>query len=931
MNYSARPHLFFIPLFVIGLALAAWAYISIDRSGSEAEEPITTSHEDRDKDATKQARSEFFYRMLRDPQTQTIPSNIRRRELAYASTLPKRGHSPAKGGVMQLFNWHEAGPHDLGGRTRAVAVDRTNANVILAGGVAGGIWKSTDGGASWSIKTRPEDPAGVTFITQDPTDSNRWYATAGEYLGSNPDRGAKAFYFGPGFFTSTDNGETWDLVEITQNPTEFDSPFDFASKILVSPTTGSVFIASNGYSLIRTSPIDRKLTQVLGKTTFPIWTDFDIDSNGAIIAVTSEGFQPSSEAEKPGVFYSTDDGVNWQDLTPDDYPAAPDRSVIAFAPSDPDVAYMWTFTGVSNSSSNAFGQEEEMLFYAFDLSAGTSENRTANLPDFGGQVGQLYSQAGFDMAIAVKPDDPDFVLIGGTNLFRSRDGFATPANSLTENWIGGYATLNNISQYANHHADQHALFFAPQNPNALWSGHDGGLSYLPDVTSTSNTVPWQTKNDGFNVTQFFHVAIANEGGDDRIFGGTQDNGSPFFRFDDVSMTSTISTDLTFGDGGHAFLGATYALGSNQEGKLQAFQYDETGDLQFIGVITPSGAANQLFVNPLAVDRLDESILYYPGGRVLWRRQPGTPASANWDQLTNFGVPEGFDITALESGVHGAASVVYAGASGDQQPMLLRLDDAGTSTAAATMLTLPAAAGAYIHDIAVNPNNGDEILVAISNYNIVGLYHSSDAGATFTEVEGNLTGDAEQPGPSIRSVAILPLGTATAYLAGTSTGLYTTETLSGAATSWVQEATESLGHTIVESIATRPSDGRVVVATHGRGIFVGLPLQPVANEPETDARPHIFTLDQNYPNPFNPSTTLSFTLSEPSTVTLVVIDVTGRQIDTLLDKALKEPGSHTVPFHAGALPSGAYLYRLEASPLSGSDQTYSAGKTMILSK
>jgi hypothetical protein len=72
----------------------------------------------------------------------------------------------------------------------------------------------------------------------------------------------------------------------------------------------------------------------------------------------------------------------------------------------------------------------------------------------------------------------------------------------------------------------------------------------------------------------------------------------------------------------------------------------------------------------------------------------------------------------------------------------------------------------------------------------------------------------------------------------------------------------------------------------------------------------FRLEQNYPNPFNPSTTIHFSLPQREHVTLQVFDVNGRKVMTLVDDELHS-GEHEVVFDAGNLPSGVYIYRLQA--------------------
>ena len=891
----------------------------------------------RPESTTKKARSDYYLRMLRDPKTGKIPRSIRKRELAYSSQLPNRAMLSAK---RPTITWQEAGPNDVGGRTRALAVDRTNSNVILTGGVAGGIWKSIDGGASWELKSDPDALLSVTFISQDPRPGNtqRWFATTGEFVGSNSDRGFTAPAYGQGLYMSEDSGETWESIASSANPTRLDSPFDIGIKVLVSPVTGTIFTASQAFSINRIVEPGMQATQVLGTAILPEWTDFDIASDGSLIAVTGSPLVPSN-MESPGVFYSTNDGVSWEDITPDNYPSAPGRSVITFAPSDPSVAYLWTFTGQITSSNNAFEEEEEMLFYKISLPQGTAEDRTANLPNFGGRVGQLYTQGGYDMVIAVKPDDPNDVFIGGTNLYRSRDGFATSSSApggIGRTWIGGYAIVNNVSQYSNHHPDQHALFFVPQNPNALWSGHDGGLSFVSDVVSAGNSMPWQDMNNGYNVTQFYHVALSSDPSDDRILGGTQDNGSPFFRFDTSSSNSSSSNDLSSGDGGYAYLGATYGLASTQLGELIRLNYSEPSPPLFGGIITPPGASNQLFINPFAVDQLNERVVYYPGGAQLWRGT-GVPVSTSWSMLSNVMLPQGYIISTLSSGIrfndNSQASVLYLGASGsDVPPQILRLDDATSSTMAPVDISIAGAASdAYVHGIAVNPEDGDEILVVFSNYNITGLYHSTDGGASYAAVEGNLEGTENLPGPSLRSAAILPLPSETLYVLGTSTGVYSTNTLSGDATTWTLEAASELGHGIVEYVTVRPSDGRIAVATHGRGIFIGSTQNLVSIEDESPSTAESFALHPNYPNPFQGSTTITYSLKEASQVSLNLYDVSGRLVRPLLSGSTNAAGSHSIRLDAGTLPSGTYIYKLEAVSLHSTNTVFNESRVMVLAR
>ena len=99
-------------------------------------------------------------------------------------------------------------------------------------------------------------------------------------------------------------------------------------------------------------------------------------------------------------------------------------------------------------------------------------------------------------------------------------------------------------------------------------------------------------------------------------------------------------------------------------------------------------------------------------------------------------------------------------------------------------------------------------------------------------------------------------------------------------------------------------------------FTGVPVD--LNEPEDDHEDDEVAarvaseqaMVESYPNPFNPSTTIRFTLAEAGAVRLEVFDVLGRRVALLVDASL-EAGVHEAVFEAGALPSGVYLYRMQA--------------------
>ncbi len=822
---TSRRRLFSI-LTLTGFLLALF-FISIPPSAPDVDVVAEKRASKLEKQQRKKARADYFHRLLRDPTTDEVPANIRNRELAFAKTLPQNASKAAL--------WDELGPNNVGGRTRALAIDVNNPNIIIAGGVSGGIWKSTNGGQSWVLKTDLDESHSVTWVVQDPRpgNTNVWYHASGEFSG-NSARGNGANFFGSGIWKSVDNGESWQLLPATLpgNLTQFDHVFDFVSRLEINPATGSLFVTTNCCGLFRSLDGGNSFEQVLGGTNEHEYTDVSVSGNGEVVMAVLSQTGGAAPSTSPGIHVSLQDGAvgTWVDVTPDDFTTAHQRSVSAFAPSDPNVAYLMTFTGfTTDGGQNFYEVDDDVRVYRFDfdLDQGVvnQSNRSANMPmNLGTAGGVLTTQGSYDMILAVKPDDPDFVVFGGTNLYRTRDGFTTPVG--LNDWIGGYSPANpNVyAQYPSHHPDQHSLVFDPSNPNRLWSGHDGGIG-TADVTAA--TVNWTSQNNAYNVTQFYHVSIHDDANDERIVGGAQDNGSPFMV---LSASSNSLLDVSSGDGAFAYLGDDFMYSSSQQGNVIQVTYGSNAQAPGIdfpengrALVVPPNAQGQLFIHPFEVDPQDENTIYYPVQNTLWRNTNLSAAPNNdgtlpgWEQ---FNFQANGVISALAASRDATVpNRLYFAASSNGQPQVARVEEANGASPQAFDVSIPqAVAGAYANCIAVNPRNADELLVVMSNYNIVGLFHSTDAGGSWTAVEGNLEGNANTPGPSLRCATILPTGNETQYLLATSTGLFSTTSLNGGSTVWEQEAGTELGNVVVSYITSRPSDGRVVAATHGRGFF-----------------------------------------------------------------------------------------------------------------
>src|SRR5262249_13860578 len=127
---------------------------------------------------------------------------------------------------------------------------------------------------------------------------------------------------------------------------------------------------------------------------------------------------------------------------------------------------------------------------------GIWSNRSGNLP------GDISTQTGYDMLVHVKPDDENFVLLGGTNLYRSTSGFATYGVTV----IGGYGFFPGLT----HHPDRPPGGFSPADPDVYYSTDDGGISKAPDIQLAN--MDWLSLNHGYDVTQFYSVSLSPDPG-----------------------------------------------------------------------------------------------------------------------------------------------------------------------------------------------------------------------------------------------------------------------------------------------------------------------------------------------------------------------------------------------------------------------------------
>lgn len=846
------------------------------------------------------ARAEMELLMLRDPASGRIPPGIRRRELALARTLPlraTRGRSEGdRASRAAAITWTERGPRNVGGRTRAFAVDVASPGVLIAGSVAGGLWRSTDDGASWSLRTAPGQLHGITCLAQDrrPGRTHVWYAGTGEIRGSTTnDTRWGSLYRGDGIFKSVDGGLSWSLLPATVSGTpQVSDAFDFVVDLATNPANlaQDEVLAATHTGIRRSLDGGASWTTVLASDSG--YTDVAVTPAGVMYAHTRSG----------GVarIWRSTNGASWTAIQPAGFPTVANRVAIGLAPSNPNLAYV--FVQGANNSPHVGGHQVWRYDYLSGDGAGGGGawvNRAVGLP------AGINTQGGYDMLVDVKPDDENLVLIGGTDLYRSSNGFATAAATEV---IGGYSHFPG----GGHHPDLHVGAFSPLDPRVYYSAHDGGLSRTADLLMPV-PMEWTSLNNGYNVTQFYSVSIAPEAGSDLILAGAQDNGTQM-------GTQPGASDWVMVYGGD---GTVVEVAPAPDDRLYT-QY-QNGNMQrqnrdgsALTDMTPAGSANRLFVNPIALDPANSTILYYGGGissntSRVWRNDnaPAATTAVGWSHLaaTEVGTGPGYArrISALGVSTANDPHVLYYGTV---DGIVRRVANAHTAAPAVTTISPPGlnagtASGGFVRCIAVDPTDSGRAILAFGNYNFPSLWLTENGGASWTDIEGNLAGPA---GPSVRWVQMVQIEGRLEVFLGTSVGVLSTPSLAGAGTMWFQEAATEIGNVIIGYMDYRESDRTLAVGTHGRGVFTAR-FTPNVAAGEGAAGPRL-RLGAATPNPARETATFDLDLPAAAEVSFRLYDVTGRRVATVADGPM-EAGRHRLRATTARLAPGTYYAVLRA--------------------
>jgi hypothetical protein len=604
---------------------------------------------------TVRARGSWFHDQRAYP-FQHIPSGalqeaIRQRDWMKQQQRAKSGGQISAQGIISFPGdalWHLMGPQPVNelvsvnsgfptasGRVTAIAVDPTDAtgNTVYIGAAAGGVWKTTNGGTTWTALTDTQPSLSIGSIAIDPNSCTPAPCKT-IYVGTGEENFNGDAYYGAGILKSTDGGTTWTQIGAST----------FAQ--VLGPNTGGALIGSISVQPGNSQIILAAVSFFVGGTVGGIYrstdggTTWTEDAAPRGVAATAVVFESTSNAGTTatawaamgnpfgetinGIYKSVDSGLTWTKQT-STLPVSGagvgmGRITLGYAPSTAGgTATVYAAIADASTSSSSF------LGFFKTADGGTTWASLPSTPAFCNQ------QCFYDMAVGVNPTTPSFVVVGGgaftnnsTSLFKSTDGGTTWTTSTAPNDF----TLGSTS--VRPHVDTHAFGFNASG-GRLFVGNDGGM-WRTDNPGTTPPL-WVNLNATLATIQFYPGPSAGIGDENYGFGGTQDNDTELF-------SGSLAWDNVFacGDGGFTAIDPSIPTSiyttcdklaihvvrkSVFNGSIATGQ---TFGIADVGIV--HGDRMQ-FIPPLALDENNSNTLYFGSCRVYQT----TDGAATWNPIS----------------------------------------------------------------------------------------------------------------------------------------------------------------------------------------------------------------------------------------------------------------------------------------------------------
>jgi photosystem II stability/assembly factor-like uncharacterized protein len=699
--------------------------------------------------------------------TQYAAAEAKRQSLVVGN---RRGDGLGEASVPQAAGvsntqWTELGPSNIGGRIRAVVIDPRDQNRIYIGAATGGVWLSENAGQSFRPLTDSLPSLAIGALAMDPNNPNILYAGTGENF---------AGFAGMGVFKSVNGGASWTFLNSTSTDTTVNSlgtEWGAINRIAISPFNSNLLlVATARTSSTRQGAIMRSVdggntwTRILlaagsvtsgsntnfGNASPPVPMDVRFDPNNAnnVVAGTANGH----------MYYSRDAGQSWTQtgplLTTLQGRSTSARAEIAFAKSTPDLVYISL-----DSSPDATGARGEV--WKSNNGGETWTNLSAPK--------HLNEQGDYDNTIWVDPANENHVIVGGLDLYQSMDGGAS-FNKISD-WRLGFP--GQPQPHGDHHQIVSVPNFNSGNP-IVYFGNDGGLYRANNVFAVgpSGTTAWQNLNNGLNITQFYGGAGLRAAGG-RIIGGTQDNGAL-----ELSQGTTwsrtaggdggyaavdpLNDSTIYGEYVYAAVHRKVGAGSREyicSGITEALQNESSAT--YCGA-TATEEAN--FIAPFILDPNNRERMLV-GANSLWVTNNVRDPIPTWSAVLGPGgtKSQGLFINAIA--VHaGDSNIIWVGRNGGQ---IWKTSNGLTPNPAWTQIQGSGLPASTITRITIDADNPNRVWVVYSGFLSARIWVTNNGGSTWSNIHNNL------PNVTLLDMKRHPVNANWLYVAAAN-GVYTSE-------------------------------------------------------------------------------------------------------------------------------------------------------------
>ena len=729
-------------------------------------------------------------------------------------------HADAELDIEGLLRWRCIGPF-RGGRVVAVAGDPRDRNTYYFGAVAGGVWKTTDGGTYWRPITdgffRTSSVGALAVAASDP---NVVYAGTGETTIRID------VSHGDGVYKSTDAGRTWANMGLEETR--------HIAKVRVHPTNPDVvWVAAFGHAfgphpergVFKSEDGGTTWRNVLHVSDKAGAIDLSVDETNprVIYAAFWEAYRSpwmiSSGGPGSGLWKSEDGGETWAELSHS--PGLPEGTLgkLAVVTSPARSGRVWALVE----------HAKEGGLYRSDDHGETWEKVSDNQ--------NLVSRAWYYVHLTADPIDPDTVYVNNLDFYKSTDGGRT------------------FVEIATPHGDNHDLWIDPRDNRRMIQGNDGGANVSTDGGVTFTTIYNQP------TAQFFHLA-ADDAEPYRIYGTQQDNSSIMVpsRVDHAAITWADCAIAGTGESGYVAVSPTDpdvifvgAIGSSPGGGNALQRYDrKTNQIRLVTTWPEerrgwgARAFTQRFAwtYPILFSPHDPQTLYVGGNRIhkstdegqTWAPISPDLSKADPETLLPSGGPVNRDavgaeiyatVFALIESPH-QAGVLWAGTD---DGLVHRSPDGGATWQNVTPPDLPE--WTWISGIEPSPFEEDTVYLVGMRYKLDDprpyLWVTRDAGASWSRIDGGLPADdfarVLRADPECRGLLYL----------GTESGVFVSFD-DGA--SW-KKLRSNLPVSPIHELLVK--DGDLIAGTHGRSIWILDDLAPLRALADgvPDGVPHFF--------------------------------------------------------------------------------------------